>query len=128
MDSRSLRELLTDLSGDVRLLCTQTIGLAKAEVNAATSTIAVSLAGIAAGAAIAIAGLLVLVSALVLIAIALGLPPWAAALLVGVLLTAGGAFTAQLFVARLRTVQLDLRETRASIAETVEWLRAQTTK
>ena len=67
-----------------------------------------------------------LVSALVLIVIALGLPAWAAATLVGLLLTAGGALAAWYFVVVTRRLELTLRETRESVRETLEWLKLQT--
>ena len=75
---------------------------------------------------IALAGAAVLVSALVLIVIALGLPAWAAATLVGVVLTVGGALSARHFVGATRQVEFDLKETRRSLRETMEWLKVQT--
>jgi hypothetical protein len=67
----------------------------------------------------------VVVAALVLVAIALGLPAWAAASLVGVLLVVAGAGTIQAFLTKLRRVRLNLHETRASVTETIQWLKEQ---
>jgi hypothetical protein len=74
---------------------------------------------------IAVAGAAVLVSALVLIVISLGLPAWAAATLVGVVLTVAGGLSARHFAAPGKS-EFDLKETRQSLRETMEWLKVQT--
>ena len=74
---------------------------------------------------IVMGGLLVLLSALVLIAIALGLPPWAAATVVALVMIGAGAGVIYLCITRLRHVEFDLRHTRRSVKETVAWLKAQ---
>jgi Putative Actinobacterial Holin-X, holin superfamily III len=123
--SPSLGQLLGSVSADLHTLASQTIALARLEVSAATSALASSAVGLTVSILIAIAGAGVLVSALVLMAVALGLPAWAAATLVGIVLTAGGGLSARYFVGRLRRIELDLRETRDSIKETLEWLKTQ---
>lgn len=123
----SFRPHLLSLSRDLRVLLDQTVGLARTEINTAVRS-TVLYAAIATGAiVVVIGGLLVLLSALVLIAIALGLPPWAAAILVGVLLIGAGAVTAYACVVKLRQVEFDLRHTRRSVKETLEWLNTQAT-
>jgi hypothetical protein len=97
--------------------------LARLEISNTVATISWSAVGILAGLVIAFGGFSVLVTALVLVAIALGLPPWAAALLVGIALMAGGAGTVVYFVNNLRNAQLTLKETRDSLKETMEWLK-----
>ena len=126
LDHRSVPQLLAALSADLRVLLAETVGLARAEVQTAASALAMSIAGIVAGAVVLITGLLVLVAALVLIAIVLGLPPWAAALLVGVLLSGAGAVTISAFLAKLKLVKYNLEETRRSVTETLAWLKSQT--
>ena len=126
VDNRTAPQLLAALSADLRLLLTETLGLAKAEVQASVSALGMSIAGIVAGAVVLLMGLLVLVAALVLIAVELGLRPWAAALLVGVLLTGAGALTISGFLAKLKLVKYNLEETRQSVTETLAWLKAQT--
>ena len=122
----SLRQLLNGISTDVHLLAAQTLALARVEASTAASTLAWSGVGVLAGGFVAAAGAAVLVSALVLILIALGLPAWAASTLVGVVLTAGGALSARFFVSAIRRTELGLKETRASLRETLEWLKLQT--
>lgn len=82
-----LKELLNSISTDVQLLASQTLILARLEISSAVSTVAWSAIGVLASAFVAVAGVAVLVSALVLILVALGLPAWAAATVVGALLT-----------------------------------------
>jgi hypothetical protein len=122
----SLRDLLNGISMDVQVLASQTLTLARLEVSAAASKLVWSAVGVLAGAFVAVAGVAVLVSALVLALVALGLPAWAASTLVGVVLTAGGAVAARHFVGALRNAELDLKETRESVRETMEWLKLQT--
>src|SRR5262245_3654723 len=98
----TLRELLGDLSSELYALGAQTAALARAELRAASATLKLSLLLGAVGLLLAVAGSLVLLTALVLIAIALGMPPWAAAVSVGLVLCAGGGLAVWLCVARLR--------------------------
>ena len=125
-ESQSIGQLLGAVSGDLCTLAGQTLALGRLELGNTVSALAWSAAGLSLSIVIAIAGLAVLVSALVLIVIALGLPAWAAATLVGLLLTAGGALAAWYFVVVTRRLELTLRETRESVRETLEWLKLQT--
>ncbi|HEY7188828.1 MAG TPA: phage holin family protein [Vicinamibacterales bacterium] len=122
----SLRDLLNGISTDVHLLASQTLALGRLEVSAAVSTLAWSAMGLFASLFIAAAGAAVLVSALVLILVALGVPPWAAATLVGFVLVVGAALSARHFVNAIRQTEIGLRQTRQSIHETLEWLKLQT--
>ena len=126
LDPRSVPQLLAALSADLRALCSETIGLARAEIHRTTSALVTATAGIVAGILVLLLGLAVLTAALVLIAVAVGLPPWAAALLVGLLLAAGGAITVWSFLAQLKSLDYNLTETRRSVTETLTWLKAQT--
>ena len=125
-EPQSLRALLSELSIDLRLLCTQTLALARAEMQSTVKGFFASTAGIAAGAIVALSGFLVLLSALVLGAIALGLPPWAAAGLVGLLVTVTGGATVYVSLNRMKRLHFDWRDTRESAAETMTWLKTQT--
>ena len=121
----SLRELLTGISADVRLLASQTLTLARLEVTPAASKLAWSAMGVLASVVVALAGVAVLVSAIVLILIALGLPAWAASTLVGVTLMVVGAVGARYFVGSMRSAELGMKETRENLRETMEWLKLQ---
>ena len=123
--SPSLSGLLNGISIDVQLLASQTLALARLEVSAAASKLARSGVGLLASVCVAVAGAAVLVSALVLMLIALGVPAWAAATLVGLLLTGGGAIAARHFAGAMRQAELGMKETRDSLRETMEWLKLQ---
>jgi len=122
----SFRHLLSDVSADVELLVVQTLALARVELSASLSRLVYSGIGVLGSVLIAAAGAAVLVAALVLIVIALGIPAWAASTLVGVVLIVGGALSARYFVGRIREADLRLTETRKSLLETLEWIKAQT--
>ena len=121
-----LRELLNGISTDVQLLASQTLTLARLEVSTAASKLAWSGAALLASVLVTVAGAAVLVSAVVLILVALGLPAWAASTLVGVMLTGAGTVAARYFVGSMRNARLDMKETRESLRETIEWLKLQT--
>ena len=70
-------------------------------------------------------GALVLVAALVLIVVALGAPAWAATLGVGVFLAGGGGAAGWIFYSRFRRAPVGLPDTRASLLETMTWLKAE---
>jgi hypothetical protein len=124
--SPSLASLLNGISTDVQLLASQTLTLARLEVSTAVSTLAWSAIGVLASVFLAFAGAGVLVSALVLTLVALGLPGWAASLIVGVVLIGAAAISARHFIVAARNAELGLRETRESLRETMEWLKLQT--
>jgi hypothetical protein len=124
--SPALRELFGAVSDDLRTLVSQIIALARLEFAVATSALVTSVVGVALSLVIVLGGVGVLMSALVLIAIALGLPAWAAATGVGLVLAIGGALSARWFLGKARSVSVTLSETRDSIKETMEWLKTQT--
>ena len=124
----SFGQLLGAVSADLRALLSQTLALGRLELTAAASALTWSAVGLVVSLLIALSGVAVLVSSLVLIAVALGLPAWAAAVLVGLVLTIAGALSARHFLGQARRVEFTLRETRQSVGETLEWLKTQATR
>ena len=120
-----LRGRLSEVSADVRTLIAQTLTLARLEFLAGASKLARCGIGIVAGLSMAVAGLAVLISALVLGLIALGFPAWAAAALIGVLLTTAGAIGTVYFIRTARQTEIGLKQTRKSLRQTMEWLKHQ---
>ena len=102
--------------------------LGRREFGASLSAIAWAAGGLVVSVLAVVAGCAALVSAVILGAIALGLPPWASALIVGLALAAGGAGLARYFVGRLGTVDVTLKETRQSIKETFVWVKTQSNR
>jgi len=123
--SPALRQLLGAASEDLKALASQTLALARLEFAAATSALVTSVLGVAISLVIVLGSVGVLMSALVLIAIALGLPAWAAATAVGLVLAIAGALSARRFLGQARSVSFTLSETRESIKETIEWMKTQ---
>jgi len=88
---RSLGELLADLTQELTTLVRQELNLFKTEMSQKAKRAGRDVAFVVAGGAIAYAGLLALVAAFICL-LALAMPWWAAALIVGLLVAgAGGA-------------------------------------
>lgn len=122
-DGRVFRHVVEDLARDVHALASETATLAKLEAQDASATLRNALAGIAAGVCLGFGGLIVLLGAFVLILVALGLPPWAAALLVSTTLLGVGAILVWMFYAQLTPDLLSLPRTRQSVRDTLSWLK-----
>jgi len=105
------------------LLVAQLVAIARAEVGIAVGAARSGLVVASVGAALLVFGALTLVAALVLAAIALGLPPWAAALVIGVLLTLGGGVAVSVGLESIRRVRVQFPETRGALTDGVEWLK-----
>ena len=121
----TFRRLLESLSRDLRTLLAQSMGLARAEASESIRAVILYVAVAMVGVVVLVGGLLVLLAALVLIAVTLGLPPWAAASLVGLLLAGLGAGTAYFCIASLQAVPFGFPRTRRSVKETLAWLKTQ---
>lgn len=121
-DGRAFRHVVEALSRDSNELLRQTALLARLEALEATQSLKGLFIGIVAGLALTIGGLLVLLSALVLIGIALGLPPWASALIVAFLLVAGGVGIFWVFYAQFSPQTFSLPRTRRSLRDTLTWI------
>ena len=122
-DRRPLREVFAAISRDLVLLVAQLAGIAKAELGSAAGAVRSGVVVATVGATLLLFGGLTLVAALVLIAVALGLPAWASALTVGVVLVLGGGVAIQVGVGSVRRVRLEFPETRGAVTESVEWLK-----
>jgi len=120
---RPIRETLAAISADLLLLVAQLSAIARAEVGIAVGAARGGLVVAMAGAALLMVGALTLVAALVLAAVALGLSPWAAALLIGVLLTLAGGVAVTVGLESIRGVRLQFPETRGALTDGVEWLK-----
>jgi hypothetical protein len=117
------RHVVEALSDDTNDLIRQTAQLARLEAQAATQSLKGLAVGLVAGLALAVGGMLVLLAALVLIGVALGLPPWASALLVATLLVAAGAAIIWVFSSQFTPQTLSLPRTRRSVRDTLSWIK-----
>lgn len=121
--SPSFKDLLKSLSIDIQTLASHTVTLARLEMATAASNLAWSTAGLLISLLAVLAGTALLITALVLLLIVLGLPAWAAATLVGVVLTGGGILGARMCVGAMRRTGVNLEKTRDSLRKTLAWLK-----
>jgi len=123
---RTLGEMFADLSRETRTLVQQEIQLAKTELTEKASKLGKGAGLMVGGGLIAYGGVLAMVAAVVLALIAIGLPPWAAALASGVLMAGAGYFLFRSGLAALRPHEWKPRQTIDTLKENAQWLKAQT--
>lgn len=124
--SAPISELFRSLLTDVAVLLRGEAELAKIELKSKATEFGATAAMLAAGAVIALLVLGTLVATAVL-ALAIVLPPWAAALIVGVLLLAVTAALAMAGRARLRSAgPFAPSETMDMVQEDIAWIRHET--
>jgi hypothetical protein len=119
---RSLAMLLADVAGETVELVRQELVLFKAELQQKLSRAGVGAALVGAGALIAYSGWLFLLLAAVF-ALALIVPTWAAALIVGVLVLGVGGALALIGKSRMRADALAPERTMRSLSEDAAWLK-----
>ena len=103
-DDRSIGELIGDLTRETTQLVRQEINLAKTEMTVKAAKVGKDIGLIAAGGILAFLGSIALVAFLILGLVRLGLGPWVAALLVGVVLAGIGGALAMSGLKKLREV------------------------
>jgi hypothetical protein len=117
--------MFADLFPETPTLIQHERQLAKIEMleNAAKTRKGASL--VTGGGLIADGGVLAVIASVVLVLIAVGLPPWGAALLAGVLAAGVGYLLVQSGLAALRSQELAPRNTFATLREDLSWLKTQ---
>ncbi len=120
---RSLGELFGDLSRETSTLVRQEVTLAKAELTQTATQVGKDVGVLAVGGAIAYAGLLALLAAVVLGLVALGLPAWLSALIVGVVVAGGGYALVRRGLSALKGVDMTPRQTMETLTEDVNALK-----
>lgn len=121
---RGVGELISNLYRDFQRILTQTVELAKAEMSEKTSKLAKDGVLVAVGGVLAFSGFLFLLLALTAV-LALVMPFWAAALIVGGLVSAIGAGLASSGYSKMKKVDLTPERTVQSLKEDREWLKSQ---
>ena len=111
---RSLGELISDLVSRAAVLIHEEVALARAEMSTKVSTVSRSAGMLAGGGAIAYAGLLAIVAAII-VALHAVMPWWTAALLVGLILLAGGYLLIQTGIQTIKRENLAPRRTIGSL-------------
>jgi xanthine/uracil permease len=122
---RSLGELFSELANETTRLVRDEVQLAKIELGQKASEVGKRVGLIAVGGAVAYAGLLAAVAALILL-IARFMPPWLAALVVGVVVLGIGYYLIQQQLNALKNADLTPRATVETLKQDKEWVREQT--
>jgi hypothetical protein len=123
-EERSLGELFGELTQDVGLLVRQEAQLAKTEMQQKLSRVTTDLVALGFGGVVALVGGLALTSALILLLIdPVGLKPWLAALLVGVVLGLVGWVMVQRGLKDLKRTDPTPRRTVETIKDDIEWAK-----
>ena len=123
-DDRTLGEMFAELSRETRTLVHQELQLAKTELTEKAAKMGKGAGLIVGGGLIAYGGLLAIIAALVLILIVIGLPPWAAALIGGMVVAGIGYLLIRSGLAALRPQELTPRKTIQTLKEDAQWLKA----
>ena len=124
-EDRSVGELFAELSREMAMLVRQEVHLAKTEVSQKASQIGKDIGFLAVGGAVAYAGFLALLAALILV-LAILLPGWLAALVVGLVVAGVGYFLVQKGLTDLKRIDLAPRQTVQTLKEDVQWAKDQT--
>ena len=125
-DNRTLGEMFSDLSRETRTLIQQELQLARVELTQKASRMGRGAGFVVGGGLFAYGGFLAILAAIVLGIIALGLPPWAAAVAAGVVMLIVGYLLIRFGLATLSPAELTPRQTIATLKEDAQWLKAQT--
>jgi hypothetical protein len=125
-NERSLGELFGELAREITTLFRQEINLARTEMTHKAARAARNAGMLLAGGAVAYAGVLAILAGVITLIARAGLPFWAAALIVGVIVAAGGAAIAMKGLNALRSEDLAPQETIETIKEDATWIQAQT--
>jgi len=121
---RSIGELFGQLTQDLSLLVRQETQLAKTEIQEKISRASRDLVALAAGGIVALIGGFALAAAIILLLVdPVGLEPWVAALLVGVLLAGGGYVMLQKGLRDLKTLDPAPRRSVESAKEAIQAIK-----
>jgi hypothetical protein len=127
VQERALGELFGELSQDIGLLLRQETQLAKTEMQSKLSSMTKSLVAFASGGAVVLVGGLALSAALILLLIdPVGLTPWLAAAVVGVLFGVIGATMLRGALGNLKRTDPVPRRTAETIKDDIQWAKEQT--
>jgi len=124
-DERSLGDLFGDLARDMGTLVSQEITLARTELAEKASRAGKDIAMLAVGGLVAYAGLLAIIAAAIFLIADRGVPLWASALIVGVLVAVVGYLLVQRGISALKQQDLTPRQTIQSIKEDTQWAKEQ---
>jgi len=121
-DTRSFGELFSQLAGDLSLLLRQEVALAKKEFQEALAQAVGGAISLAVGGVLATVGLIAILTSVIL-ALALIMPHWAAALLVGAIFVVLGIIFVMLGINRLKKLKLIPERTTQTLKDDAAMIR-----
>jgi len=124
-DERSLGELFGELARETGTLVRQEVELAKTEISQKATSVGKDIGYMAVGGFIAYAGLLAILAAIIFALVAIGLPAWLSALLVGLTVAAAGYLLIQKGRDALKRSNLTPKRTIDTLKEDAEWAKQQ---
>jgi hypothetical protein len=125
LDNRSLGDLLAELSRETGQLVRKEIELATTEMTAKVKKAGAQVGVAAAGGALIHAGVLVLLAMLVIALSDIGLAPWLAALIVGLLTIGIGYLLVNRGLSGLRSTSIVPQQTIETLKEDARWTTRQ---
>ena len=126
-DNRSVGELFSELSREFSTLVRDEVNLAKAEMTQKATEAGKNIAFMAAGGILALAGLMKLLDAAIAALAAAGMPVWAAALIVGLVVMAIAGALVMKGLNSLKNQDMAPRQTIETLKEDAEWAKRQMT-
>jgi uncharacterized membrane protein YqjE len=125
-EERSIGKLFGELSQDVALLVRQEAQLAKTEMQQKITRVKADLMAMVSGGVVVYLGALSLTAAVILLLIdPVGLKPWLAALLVGLVLAVAGYIMLQRGAKDIKRTDPTPRRTVETIKEDIQWAKEQ---
>lgn len=126
-DERSLGDLFATLAQETSTLLRQEVQLAKVELTESASEAGRGIAFLLLGGAVVYAGFLAILAAIILALWNAGIEGWLAALIVGLVVAAIGAFLVMRARSSLDPARLAPRKTVATLKEDTQWAKEQLT-
>jgi hypothetical protein len=125
-DQRPLGQLFGDLAEQLATLIRKEMELARTEMTEKATAMGRDAASIGIGAALGYGGVLVLLGAAVLLLVEVGLDPWIAALIVGLVAAGVGAFLVNQGRTKIAEVDLAPKKTVETLKDDAQWAKEQT--
>jgi len=123
-EERSLGELFAELTRETSTLVRKEVELAKTELTDKATRAGKNVGFLAVGGAVAYAGVLALIAGVILL-LGQAVSLWVSALMVGVLVTAGGYFLVQKGLTALKHMDMVPHRTIETLKEDTEWAKDQ---
>jgi len=124
-EDRSLGDLFAQLLRDMSTLLRQEVAVARNEMTQKASKIGKDAGMLAAGGIVAYTGVIAIIAAIILMLVRAGMPAWGAALLVGVVIAAVGAYLVSKGIQALKQDNIAPEKTISNLKEDARWLKEQ---